>query len=188
MLIRRDDISFNLNGKSLIEGFNELGDTLNKKQLNKYIKLYIKMVGINNFNRFLRKFAKNAIINHLSVHISLQMSYYLYNMIWDKYSDMELFCLVYNKVMSERVIYKFKSIIKRLGKSHVYIYQFDSEEGVERYIKVFESMYVSDYLLKYIVSPYIVYKRIRNRGMNFEDSRLEIHRYLNQVYNFTRKM
>ena len=111
MLIRRDDISFNLNGKSLIEGFNELGDTLNKKQLNKYIKLYIKMVGINNFNRFLRKFAKNAIINHLSVHISLQMSYYLYNMIWDKYSDMELFCLVYNKVMSERVMYIFINLI-----------------------------------------------------------------------------
>lgn len=187
LLIKKDDISIYLNKETLLEGFSKIEDILDIKELDNYIKSYIEPTGMYDFNNFLRYFAKNVIIENFSVQISLQMSYYLYNSNWGMHNDLELFCMVYNQVMSYRYKDKFKTVLKHLGKSTSYIYQFRTYEEIELYIRVFEYKYVSDYLLRYIEAPSNVYKELRN-NYDFETSRLEIHRYLNRVYNYTRKI
>ena len=187
LLIKKDDISIYLNEETLLDGFSKIEDILDIKELDNYIKSYIEPTGMYDFNNFLRYFSKTVIIDYLSVHISLQMSYYLYNSNLGMHNDLELFCMVYNQVMSYRYKDKFKTVLKHLGKSTSYIYQFRTYEEIELYIRVFEYKYVSDYLLRYIEAPSNVYKELRN-NYDFETSRLEIHRYLNRVYNYTRKI
>ena len=187
LLLRKDDISIHLNGERILDGFDKLGTKINKKELRKFVKSYIDPTGVYDFNRFLRYFSKTVIIDYLSVHISLQMSYYLYNSMWGKHSDYELFCIVYNNIMSWRTIDKFRTVLRHLGRSPAYIYQFNTEEDIYKYIEVFESKYVSKYLLNFIESPTEVYS-ILNKDYDFDTARIEIHRYLNKVYNFTRKV
>lgn len=187
LLLRKDDISIHLNGERILDGFNKLGTKINKKELRKFVKSYIDPTGVYDFNRFLRYFAKNVIIDYLSEHISIQMSYYLYNIMWGMHDDYELFCIVYNNLMSPKTINKFKNVLRHLGRSAVYIYQFNTEEDIYKYIEVFESKYVSKYLLNFVESPTDVYGVLRQK-YDFETARIEIHRYLNKVYNFTRKV
>lgn len=187
LLLRKDDISIHLNGEGILDGFDKLGTKINKKELRKFVKSYIDPTGVYDFNSFLRYFSKTVIIDYLSVHISLQMYYYLYNSLWDRHSDYELFCIVYNNIMSWRNIDKFRNALRHLGRSPAYIYQFNNGEDIYKYIEVFESKYVSKYLLNFVESPTDVYGVLRQK-YDFETARIEIHRYLNKVYNFTRKV
>lgn len=187
MILKSDDFSRYLNNRSIIEGFDKLRKPLKPEKLRKFVKSYIEIFGFYDFNRFLRDFAKTVIVDYLHEYTSMEMAYYLYNIDWGMSDDYILFCNVYNKLMHRRHRNRFRSYLKHLGVKSVYIYQFNNEQGIQFYIDVFESKFLSNYILRFIEAPSKVYKELIKEN-SFEYSRLEIHRYLNRIYNYTKKM
>lgn len=181
LILKRDDIALYKNGKTILDGFNEIRANLNEKTLRQYVEQYIEPTGVKDFNRFLRHFAKTIVVEYLHGYTSVEMSYYLYNIDWGRTDDYSLFCTVFKVLMTKRHLDKFNVYLKHFGNSACYIYQYNTETGVQLYIDVFENKFLSSYLLRHIKSPSIVYQDLL-RDYSFEYSRIEIHRYLNRVY------
>ena len=57
LILKRDDIALYKNGKTILDGFNEIRANLNEKVLRQYVEQYIDPTGVKDFNRFLRHFA-----------------------------------------------------------------------------------------------------------------------------------
>lgn len=185
MLLRNNDITMYLYHKTIVDGFLDIENNLNPKSLKSYIKSYIEVINMYDFNNFLRSFAKTVIIDYLREHISIQMAYYLYNIDWGREDSLDLFCRVYKLLMTEFHRRKFLLILEHLGKRTAYIYNCRNDKALKLYIEVFEYRYVSEYIKRKIKSPKQLYKEIEGY-YEFNALKLEIHRYLIKVYNFTR--
>ena len=160
MLLRNNGITVYLNDKTLVEGFLEIESDLKPNRLSAYIESYIEPINMYDFNNFLRAFAKTVIIGYLREQISLQIAYYLYNADWGIHSTLELFCKVYNRLMTEFHKRKFLSALKHLGKRAACIYSCRNYKALKLYIEVFEYRYLTEYLLRKIKSPMQVYNEI----------------------------
>lgn len=185
MLLRNNDISIYLNHKTIVKGFLDIENDLKPKRLKDYIKSYIEIINMYDFNNFLRAFAKTVIVDYLREHISLQMAHYLYNIDWGMKDSLDLFCTVYKLLMTEFHRHKFLLELEHLGKRTAYIYNCRDDKALKLYIEVFEYRYVTEYMKRKIKSPMQIYNEIA-KYYEFNALKLEMHRYLIKVYNYTR--